>query len=265
MASSDTDQTPTAHGTFSLTPKELESGTSPASLVLLFGPPGSGKGTQAGLLSRRLNLPHVSTGDILRDRILQGDALGKAIARQIDVGQFVPDEWINQLLDERLRLPDCRGGVILDGYPRTQSQAERVLDTAQVQGARVLMVLLLASARDLAERFVGRRQCSRCGALFHLDFQPSLAGNQCDRPFCSGDLVPRLDDREEFLAGRLADYQRLTAPAVELLTQRADLVVHVAASAGSPEHIHQEIWKALAAGGPLARESWSPAAQLDLR
>jgi adenylate kinase len=213
--------------------------------VIVLGPPGSGKGTQAALLSEQLRLPHISTGAILRDRIRVGDAFGKAVAARIDVGQFVPDEWINRILDERVSMADCRAGMILDGYPRTVAQAERLLGRAETAGRRMLVVRLEAQAEMLVRRFAGRRQCSQCGALFHLQFQPSLAGGDCDRPGCAGVLVDRLDDRPEYVAGRLADFERLTAPVMELLEREAAGMVRVDAGAGNPEEVLERIRQGL--------------------
>ncbi len=230
---------------FGLGRASAEDGKEKVAVFLILGPPGSGKGTQAALLSGRTGLPHVSTGDILRDRTMRNDDFGKAIAQRIDFGHFVPDEWINCLIDERLAMTDCRNGVILDGYPRTAAQAERLLHSTYCANSRLFVVHLLANAIDLANRFAGRRQCNRCGTLFHLEFQPSLAGTQCDRPACTGVLIPRPDDRIEFLEGRLADYHRLTAPAQAFLSAHCECVVALAASDGSPDAIHQQLWKGL--------------------
>ena len=216
--------------------EETERGVS----VIVLGPPGSGKGTQASLLSERFGLPHVSTGDMLRDRILVGDGFGKEIAERIDVGRFVPDEWINRLLDERLGLRDCRYGAILDGYPRTLAQAERFWERASVAGHTVVVGRLQASEETLVQRFAGRRQCSCCGALFHLSYQPSLAGEQCDRPGCIGNLEQRTDDRPEYVARRLADFEELTAPVIEFLKSRVARFASVDAG-GTPEEISEQI------------------------
>lgn len=214
-------------------------------VVVVFGPPGSGKGTQSALISQRLQLPHISTGDMLRDRILQGDSLGRQIAERIDHGRFVPDSWIDQILDERLVYPDCRIGCVLDGYPRTSAQAERFYGSGLYASRTLFVIRLKAEAGKLAERFSGRRQCDRCGALFHLEFQPSLAGDFCDRTDCNGRLAPRADDREEFLQRRLEDYAGLTRPVLELLFPHARLVVDVDAADGTPDEIHERIWAGL--------------------
>ncbi|MCC7342392.1 MAG: nucleoside monophosphate kinase [Bryobacterales bacterium] len=213
--------------------------------IVVLGPPGVGKGTQSALLSERLGFPHVSTGDMLRDRILIGDELGKAIAGRIDIGQFVPDEWIERLLEERVSLPDCRHGVIFDGYPRTLAQAKRFLE--RLPGAighppkKVFVVRLHATPETLVARFSGRRQCSACGTLFHLRYQPSLAGDLCDRPHCSGTLEPRRDDRPEFVARRLADFEALTAPVTDFFQGRVGGVAWVDAGEGSPEAIQERV------------------------
>ncbi len=227
---------------FGISSEPLETGKDKVRVILILGPPGSGKGTQASRLSERLALPHISTGDLLRERILRGDDLGRAISDRIDFGQFVPDQWINQLLDERMAFPDCRQGAILDGYPRTLAQAQRLADTVTSNGWLLNVIRLKAEAAQLAHRFSGRRQCSECGALFHLEFQPSLRGERCDRPSCEGTLLPRADDREEFLSGRLQDYDQLTAPVVELLAAVSGHLLELAASDGSPGEIHERLW-----------------------
>ncbi len=212
---------------------------------MVLGPPGAGKGTQAGLLSERLGIPHVSTGAMLRDRILLGDDFGKAIAGRIDFGQFVPDSWVERMLEERVSLSDCRHGVILDGYPRTLPQAEGFLERMSggdgLPARRVFVVRLNATPETLAARFAGRRQCCICRSLFHLRYQPSLAGERCDRPGCAGVLEERLDDRPEFVARRLADFERLTAPVTSLLEKSAAAFVSVDAGDGSPETIVERV------------------------
>lgn len=217
--------------------------------IIVLGPPGSGKGTQASLLSERLGYPHISTGDILRDRILLGDEFGLEIARRIDVGRFVPDAWIEQMLDERLALSDCRAGVILDGFPRTLPQAERFVRRATrdngTLATRVVVVKLSATSEVLATRFSGRRQCSECGALFHVSYQPSLAGEFCDRAGCSGRLEERPDDRPEFLARRLKDFEMLTAPVAACLEKCATGLVTVDAGCGAPSEVLDEVLDAL--------------------
>lgn len=216
---------------------ESFTGSDPFLGLIVLGPPGSGKGTQAGLLSEELELPHISTGAILRDRILVGDAFGRAISERIDVGQFVPDDWINSILDERIAMADCRSGIILDGYPRTLAQAERLLGQLHARRGVTLVVRLDAQVETLVRRFAGRRQCSDCGALFHLRYQPSLAGDGCDRPGCAGLLVERPDDRPEYVAGRLADFERLTAPVMSFLEPRVAGLARVDAGAGTPDEV----------------------------
>lgn len=214
-------------------------------VIVVIGPPGAGKGTQASLLSEHFGVPHVSTGDMLRDRILVGDDFGKAIAERIDFGQFVPDDWIERMLEERVAMSDCRHGVILDGYPRTLAQAQGFLERMSggkgVPPRQVFVVRLNASSETIVARFAGRRQCSVCGALFHLRYQPSLAGEFCDRPGCSGMLEKRVDDKPEFVARRLADFEALTSPVMQLLEDRVAGVISVDAGAGSPDAVHGNV------------------------
>lgn len=200
----------------------------------------------------------------MRERILRRDLLGKQIAALIDVGRFVPDEWINQLLDDRLASADCQAGYVLDGYPRTLDQAMRLIASANQHGRQVYLIRLLADASHLARRFAGRRQCDRCGALFHLEFQASLRGEFCDRPQCEGRLQTRADDKVEFLQQRLSDFEQFTQPVIDYLQGNCRAVVTVPAGDASPAEVATWIWNVLdrSAAADADGRVISPAAEM---
>ncbi len=176
--------------------------------LILLGPPGAGKGTQAKLLAERLGLPHISTGDMLRAAMAAGTPLGREAQGYIRAGGLVPDVVMLRLVAERLRQPDAEKGYILDGFPRTVAQAEGL---AALPGAAPDAVLALeVPAEDVVARIAGRRTCGRCGAMYHVDFSPSRQPGVCDA--CGGGTVQREDDREETVRRRLQVYAEQTAP-----------------------------------------------------
>ena len=182
--------------------------------VVLLGPPGAGKGTQAKLLQEKFSACQISTGDILRKAVAERTPLGTAAAQYIDRGALVPDDVIVGLVAERLKEKDCEKGFILDGFPRTIPQAES-LDTMlrdmRLSLNRALSVQVPRSV--IIERLAGRRSCKNCGALAHMVFSPPKREGVCDR--CGGELYQRQDDREETVAHRLKVYEQQTAPLVD--------------------------------------------------
>jgi adenylate kinase len=181
--------------------------------LILFGAPGSGKGTQAKLLKQFLGLPHISTGDMLRERVARQDQLGREVAGILQVGGLVPDETVNQMVAERTALADCANGFILDGYPRTVRQAEiltAVLRQAQVD---TVVVHLKVDYNVIVARLAGRRQCPACGALYSLSASAPTVSEVCD--YDGSRLVIRDDDREEVVTERLKAYDRQTAPVLD--------------------------------------------------
>jgi adenylate kinase len=170
--------------------------------LILLGPPGAGKGTQAAAIVEEFGVPHVSTGDIIRDAIRQDTPLGREFKTFTDAGRLVPDELVNRLLDERLRRPDCTGGFLLDGYPRTVAQA-RALDVLLESRGRVLDHVVLLEVPDgiLVDRISGRRMDPETGRVYHLRFDPPP-------PEVVGRLTQRKDDTVEALTQRLADYHQ---------------------------------------------------------
>jgi adenylate kinase len=187
--------------------------------VVFFGPPGAGKGTQARLLEQKFGACQVSTGEILRKAARDQSALGKQAADYLDRGDLVPDEVMVKLVAERLREPDCRGGFILDGFPRTIAQADELEKILKGSGIGLESALGLQAPNDvLIKRLSGRRTCKKCGSLHHLAFNPPAKQGVCDR--CGGELYQREDDREDMIAGRLHVYENQTAPLKEYYRQR---------------------------------------------
>jgi adenylate kinase len=188
--------------------------------VVLLGPPGAGKGTQAKLLRDRFEACQISTGDILRKAVVEQSALGKAASEYIRQGLLVPDELIVDLVAERLKEHDCVNGFILDGFPRTIAQAEGLEAILKKMGSALDHVLLVRVPESaIVERLAGRRTCRNCGALHHVTFNPANAAGVCDR--CGGELAQRDDDREETVAARLRVYETQTAPLVNYYRQRS--------------------------------------------
>jgi adenylate kinase len=175
--------------------------------LVLFGPPGAGKGTQAEILSKKLNIPAISTGDILRDAVKQGTPIGLRAKMFMDAGDLVPDSIIIKMVDERLEQEDCKNGYILDGMPRTIVQA-KALDELGIDIEAVLAI----EVDDVAieERLTGRRFCPACGATFHTKYKPPKKNHICDA--CSEVLETRKDDEPATVKSRLTSYHNETAP-----------------------------------------------------
>ncbi|MGH7806061.1 MAG: adenylate kinase [Candidatus Binatia bacterium] len=179
--------------------------------LVLLGPPGAGKGTQAKLLEERLGVPQISTGDILRRGAQDGSALGRKAREYMDQGELVPDELMIGIVEEQLTGERCGRGFLLDGFPRTVAQAE-ALETMLARRKFPLegAVSLRVPFDQVVERLSGRRTCSDCGAMFHLVFDKPKDPKVCDR--CGGRLYQRKDDKEETIRARLDVYERATAP-----------------------------------------------------
>ncbi|HMA80700.1 MAG TPA: adenylate kinase, partial [Candidatus Binatia bacterium] len=179
--------------------------------MVLLGPPGAGKGTQAKLLQEEFAACQISTGDILRQAVAQQTPLGQEAAQYINRGALVPDDVIVNLVAERLKQKDCERGFILDGFPRTIAQAESldaILKRMNLSLNGVLSVQV--PEQVIIERLAGRRTCKSCGALSHVAFNPPKKAGVCDR--CGGELFQRDDDREGTIANRLKVYESQTAP-----------------------------------------------------
>jgi adenylate kinase len=182
--------------------------------LILMGPPGAGKGTQAEYIERKYWIPHISTGDMFRSAIRFGTALGLQAKVIMDAGQLVPDEVTIGIVRERLAERDCAKGFLMDGFPRTIAQAE-ALDKRLAELNKSLDAVISIEVPDevLSLRLTGRRICSQCGATYHIQFNPPQKASQCD--ICSGEIQQRSDDREETVAERLAVYAQQTKQLTE--------------------------------------------------
>ena len=188
--------------------------------LILLGAPGAGKGTQAEVICEKLNIPAVSTGNILRAAVKNGTEMGLKAKEYIEKGALVPDSVIIGIIKERLAEPDCANGFILDGMPRTVVQAEAL----EEMGVVIDKVVDLEVADELImSRLSGRRVCAACGASYHVDNKPSKVDGVCDR--CGGELVIRKDDQPETVKDRLKTYHELTEPLIEFYRERGKLIV----------------------------------------
>ncbi|HEV8344126.1 MAG TPA: adenylate kinase [Candidatus Binatia bacterium] len=211
--------------------------------LVLLGPPGAGKGTQAKFLQQRYGACQVSTGEILRKAVAQRSALGQKAAQYLDKGELVPDKVMVNLVAERLQDVDCRTGFILDGFPRTIAQADGLEGILRKMGLSLDGVLYIGIPQEvIVQRLAGRRTCRHCGTLFHTKFNPPRRKNICDR--CGGELYQREDDREETVRARLKVYETQTAPLVDYY-RRKGLVKEVDGD-GSVEGIRDRIFGILA-------------------
>jgi len=190
--------------------------------LVLLGPPGAGKGTQAKRLAEKLKLPHISTGDILRQNVKDGTLLGKQAKGIMDKGLLVPDEMVAAMLDERFNNPDIKKGFILDGYPRTLSQAKTLDEILTGKQLSVdLVVYLNTSDEIIIKRLTGRLVCSKCGANFHVVNMPPKVAGLCDN--CQGSLYQRSDDNEITVRKRLEVYKNEVASLIKYYNQQNKL------------------------------------------
>jgi adenylate kinase len=190
--------------------------------VIFLGPPGAGKGTQAARLAQELGVPHVATGDMLREAAQNGTRLGLEAKRFMDRGALVPDEVVIGLVEDRLGQADAARGWVLDGFPRTAPQAEALDASLRRRGQEVDRVIFFrVSNAELLRRLTGRRVCRNCGAVFHLAFNPPAQAGRCDR--CGGQLYQREDDAESAVVHRLEVYHTRTEPLLDYYRQRRSL------------------------------------------
>lgn len=211
--------------------------------LILFGPPGSGKGTQSKFLVKRFGIPQISTGDMLRAHIELGDEIGQAIRARIKAGSLAPDELVNELVRVRVAQPDCANGFILDGYPRTRAQAEALMSLLKELGRDEVVIHLVVDYNIIISRISGRRVCPKCGTLYNSSTRPPRVNGVCD---LDGEaLVIREDDREPVVRERLEAYERQTRPLIEFFRSAGYRLIEVDASHGTPEMVSEKILKKL--------------------
>ena len=204
--------------------------------VVLLGPPGIGKGTVAGKLTKKLGFPHIATGDMLRENVSEKTDLGTKAQTFMDKGLLVPDDVVIEMIKERLQKDDCKDGFILDGFPRTINQAEKIKDIKIDK-----VVNIQASDEVIIERLSRRRVCEQCGFTYHLDFIKPNREGFCDK--CKGILFQREDDKPEAVKQRLQVYREQTEPLIEYYKDK-DLLVDVDGS-GTPEEVFELVEKAV--------------------
>lgn len=193
--------------------------------TILLGPPGAGKGTQAAKIVEKYHIPHISTGDIFRENIKQGTPLGKKAQEYISKGELVPDDLVCDIATDRLDRDDCRNGFILDGFPRTVPQAERLDEYLKAKGQKLDVVVNLEVGEDvLMPRLTGRRVCRKCGASYHLINMPPKVEGVCD--VCGGELFQRPDDNEETVKNRIAVYDAQTKPLIDYY-EKAGIIANI--------------------------------------
>ncbi|MFA5384257.1 MAG: adenylate kinase [Eubacteriales bacterium] len=182
--------------------------------LLIMGPPGAGKGTQAEVLVKELSITHISTGDMFRNAIKEGTEMGKKAKEYMDRGELVPDEVVVGMVKERLAMSDCAKGFLLDGFPRTLPQAEALDETLKALTILLDGVINIDVPRErLMARLTGRRICKGCGASYHVLFNPPKDEGKCNS--CAGELYQRSDDNEEAVSNRLDVYESQTQPLID--------------------------------------------------
>lgn len=193
--------------------------------TILLGPPGAGKGTQAERMIEKYGIPHISTGDIFRENIKNGTELGKKAQEYMNKGELVPDDLVCEIAFDRLKKDDCKNGFLLDGFPRTVYQAEKLDEFLAQNGQELSKVIdLEVTDEELMKRITGRRVCKDCGATFHVvNFPPAVPG-KCDK--CGGILIQRADDNEETARNRIEVYNRETKPLIDYY-EKSDRIVHI--------------------------------------
>ena len=210
--------------------------------ILIMGPAGAGKGTQSDLIIKEFDIPHISTGDMLRENVRNSTELGLKAKEYMNTGRLVPDELINAMVEKRLLEPDCQKGYLLDGFPRTLVQAKAFEEMAARIGKPVEAVIALEVSFDtLVDRITGRRICPKCGAIYHVRNKPSKTEGICDE--CGSELQQRKDDTVEKLRQRMDEYENSTKPVIDYFDK---LGVVEKIDAGKPAaEVFEDVKKAL--------------------
>lgn len=207
-------------------------------IIILLGPPGSGKGTQAARVSQAMNMPHISTGDLFRENISNGTPLGKKVKGYMDAGQLVPDALVLDMLFDRVSKPDAKNGYLLDGFPRTIPQAEAF--DAKLNGKERLVVInLQVSDSEIEKRAASRLTCPSCSSVYNLSVKPPKIEMRCDK--CNAALVRRPDDAPEVVQERLRVYRKQTEPLINYYSQKKVLIN--VNGANSPDQVFQDVMK----------------------
>jgi adenylate kinase len=213
--------------------------------LILLGPPGAGKGTQAKILAKKFEIPQISTGDILRGAVKEQTPMGIKAKGYMDAGALVPDEVVVGIVEERLARPDCASGFILDGFPRTVGQADALKRTLAGMGKTIEHVISITiDKEELLGRITGRRTCRLCGKGYHLLFDPPKRNGACDE--CGGELFQRDDDKEETMRNRLDVYEKQTAPLIAYYAHES--LLRTICGTGSIEDIQQNLLTGIAGG-----------------
>lgn len=191
--------------------------------IILMGPPGAGKGTQAEFIKNEYPIPHISTGDMFREAVQNGTTMGLEAKKYMDAGQLVPDQVTIGIVEDRLGMPDCQPGFLLDGFPRTTVQAVALDEVMQRLGKKLDLALDISVPEDvLMDRMVGRVFCGSCKTVYNTLFNPPAVAGVCDR--CGGELVQRSDDKAETVKKRIQVYMEQTQPLLHYYTQQGNLV-----------------------------------------
>jgi len=191
--------------------------------LILLGPPGAGKGTQASAIVEKYNIPHISTGDIFRANIKEKTELGKQVEEYLNKGLLVPDELVVSIVKDRISKEDCKNGFLLDGFPRTVAQAEALDEELKNMSLTIDKVINIQADKDLLiERIIGRRICRDCGATYHIKFSPTKKEGICDK--CGGELYQREDDKLETVEKRIEVYTEQTKPLIDYYAKKGLLL-----------------------------------------
>lgn len=214
--------------------------TTDKTVIILLGPPGSGKGTQAVRITQKLGIPHISTGDLFRENISKNTELGQRAKSFMDTGKLVPDEVVLDMLFDRVSKPDCDKGYLLDGFPRTLPQAE-ALQKHLDKGTKLIVLNLEVPDDVIVKRAAGRLTCKVCGNVHNIHFSPPLKEGLCDK--CGNALITRTDDKPEVVAERLRVYRSQTLPLVDYYKKKG--VLHSVDGTQKPDDVFNALMKAM--------------------